>query len=331
MNEYAYAAFASQKPGPISIGDVLDRLWRTLRSHWKLYLGLGTLPAAGGILWMALIFTGLFATGVLPLQPGVPPDSARMMPWIFGAFWVGAIPNLLIFALYQAAAAFTALKEARGQQATIREAYSAARSKAGRFCWLMILQYLCIALPVLLCEGLLMGVIWVLQSGHQSPSPATFVAFPLIFLFFLGAMVYAIWMFLYLGMAFPASVAEDLPAVAALKRSAQLSYKAKGKLFLVLLIIYAISYAAIFVVEIGGGIVLAVGALLLRALHLNTTVEIAAASVFGLAFLVLILAFTTLLWAAYMLNFTIVYCDQRLRLDGQGPESAPVAGGIVPA
>ena len=37
-------------------------------------------------------------------------------------------------------------------------------------------------------------------------------------------------------------------------------------------------------------------------------------------------AYMSLMWAAYAINFTIVYCDQRP--GGSGP--APIAGGIVP-
>ena len=331
MSDYPYASFVSRTPLPISTGEVLEKLWRTLRGSWKLYLGLGAPLAVVGTAWMVLTFAALFAAGALPPRPGVQPDLMRVIPLLFGASLIGMIPNLVIYALYQAATAFTALKEASGQKTTVREAYAVAWGRAGHYCWLIFLHYLCVALPALLCGGIFAGVMLALQAAHQSDSPVMLLAIPLFFLAYLGAMVYAIWMMLRLGMAFPASVAESLTAVEALKRSAKLSCKVKGKLFLVLLVVYAISYAAIFVLEIGGGLVFAVGALLFAALHLSETAGIAAGVVAGLAFVVLIFAYTALIWAAYTISFTIVYCDQRLRLDGSASEPGPAAGGSVPA
>jgi hypothetical protein len=334
VSEYPYAAFTSQRPAPISVGDVLNKLWRTLRGNWKLYLGLGTPLAAMGILFVTLYIAALFASGVFPPHPGAQPDLTHVLPvlqWIFPTIFVGTILNLIVFALYQAATAFAALKEATGEKTTVGEAYTAAWRKAARYCWLAILQYLCVAGPILVAAALISGLAIAAQTGGQPNPAAIFLIFLLVFLFFVGAMVYAIWMMLSLGMAFPASVAEDLSAAAALKRSARLSCKVKGKLFLSHLIVYAISYAAIFVLEIGCGIIFAIGALLSSALHLSIAANIAAGSVLGLAFLVLLFAYMSLIWAAYVINFTIVYCDQRLRLDGPETEPATTAGGIVPA
>jgi hypothetical protein len=331
MSTYPYASFVSTTPFPISTGEVLDKLWRTLRCNWKLYLCLGAPPAALGIAWMVVIFAGLFAAGVIPPHPGMQPDPMRVMIWVSGATAIGIIPNLVIFALYQAAAAFAGLKAAGNGQTTVREAYAVAWRRAGRYCWLMILQYLCAAAPMLIIAGLVIAGMAVLQSGGH-PNPAVmFVVFPVVFLVYLGAMAYAIWMALNLGLAFSASVAEDLPAVAALKRSARLSHKVKGKLFLVMLVVYALSYAAVFVVEFLVGGVAALSVVLFQLMHLSTAVGIVLGAIAGLAFLALIFVYMALVWAAYLLGFTIVYCDQRLRLDGaiggfsQAQPEAPLA------
>ncbi len=334
MSTYPYTSFVSTTPLPISTGEVLDKLWRTLRGNWKLYLWLGAPLAAAGILFMTLYFWAVFASGAFPLHPGTNmgmPAPKRILPWIYGAMLIGSIPNIIVFALYQAATAFTTLRGASGQKTTVREAYAAAWRKAARHCWLMILQYLCVAGPIL-ALSVIASVLIAASGFGNNPNPAVlFVIIPLIFLLVMGAFAYAIWMALSLGMAFPASVAEDLPAIAALKRSSQLSCRVKGKLFLVLLVVYAISYAAIFALEFGCIAIFAVGALLFQLLHLNMAIGIALGVIAALAILVLMFAYTSLIWAAYSISFTIVYCDQRLRLDGPGPEPASLAGGIVPA
>jgi hypothetical protein len=331
MSTYPYGSFVSTTPLPISTGEVLDKLWKMLRGNWKLYLWLGSPLAAVGILFMALYFGALFASGFFPLHPGAAPDPTRLSPWLFGVVVIGTVPNLIAFALYQAATAFATLREASGQKTTLREAYAAAWRKAGRNCWLMILQYLCVAGPIL-AFAVIASILTMVFGAGGNPNPAAlFVIIPLIFLVVLGALAYAIWMGLGLGMAFPASVAEDLPAVAALKRSSRLSCGVRGKLFLSLLVVYAISYATVLVVEFIVFGIVALGVVLFQLLHLSMAVGIALGVVVGLIFLVLMFVYTALAWSAYSIGFTIVYCDQRIRLDGPGPAPTEAAGGIVPA
>jgi hypothetical protein len=74
----------------------------------------------------------------------------------------------------------------------------------------------------------------------------------------------------------------------------------------------------------------------LRPMHLGETVEIVLAVVAGVIFPAAMLLYCAAIWAAYILDFTIVYCDQRLRVDGTLPggasaESGSATGGIVPA
>lgn len=329
MSTYPYGTFVSRTPFPISMGEVLDKLWKTLRGNWKMYLWLGTPLAAAGILFLALYAGALFASGILPFQPGVMPNF-RAIFWIYGAMIIGSIPNLFVFALYQAATAFATLSKASGQPVTMREAYAAAWRKAGRNCWLMILQYLCVSGPILLVMVLGAGLMGLLQFAFH-PNPAVlFVTIPLFFLLYMGAMVYAFWMILRLGLAFPAAVAEDLRAVDALKRSSRLSHGVKGKLFLVMLVVFAIGYGVVIVVEMVIFGIVGVGVVVFQLLHLSMAVGIALGSVAILIFLALMFMYTALAWAAHSISFTIVYCDQRWRVDGAGPTSA-VAGGIVPA
>ncbi|WP_058188275.1 hypothetical protein [Terracidiphilus gabretensis] len=331
MSTYPFAPFVSTTPLPISTGEVLDKLWKTLRGNWKLYLWLGSPLAAVGILFLALYAGALFVSGIFPMHPGVMPDL-RAFFWVYCAMFIGSIPNLFVFALYQAATAFATLSKARGQQITMREAYAAAWRKAGRYCWLMILHYLWVAGPIVVVMMLVAVLMGLIQIGTH-PNPAVlFVTIPLFFLFYLGAMVYAIWMALRLGLAFPASVAEDLPAAAALKRSSRLSFGVKGKLFLTLVVVAAISYAVVLVVEFVVFGVAALGVVLFQLLHLSMAVGIALGVLAALIFMVLMFLYTALAWSAYSITFTIVYCDQRWRVDGAVTSGfGPSAGGIVPA
>jgi hypothetical protein len=88
MSTYPFAPFVSTTPLPISTGEVLDKLWKTLRGNWKMYLWLGSPLAAAGILFLALYAVALYASGIFPLHPGVMPDL-RVIFWVYGAMLLG--------------------------------------------------------------------------------------------------------------------------------------------------------------------------------------------------------------------------------------------------
>lgn len=137
-------------------------------------------------------------------------------------------------------------------------------------------------------------------------------------------MIYGIIMSLRLSLAFPASLAEELTAWAAIRRSGQLTQGAKGRIFLVLLVIYALGYAA----EMVGGMVLmavfGIGALAAMVLHvqLASVAGIVGVVLFALCFLAFIFLWITLFWAAFSTALAVLYYDQRLRKDGLLPAQA---------
>jgi hypothetical protein len=115
-------------------------------------------------------------------------------------------------------------------------------------------------------------------------------------------------------------VAEDVSAWQGLKRSNHLTNGAKGRIFLLALLIYAIAYAAFLVVEM---IILFLGAMIALVgmlLHLTMApwgyIGIGAGI---LVFLCVYLLWYACIWAAYTTLFAVVYHDQRLRLEGVAP------------
>ncbi len=331
MSTYPYVSFVSTTPLPITAGEVLNKLWRALRGNARLFLLLSMAPMLAGLFCIVLVGVGLLATGQLPTRPDFVP-TARFVTVYLTTVTVVSIPCLLLFAIFLAAMVYAALQIGKGKKPTAREAYAAAWSKAGRYCGLMLLQYLYCFGPCLVIFALVAAIAGLASTTAKTGNPgAAFLLVPFVFLLYFGATVYGIWMSLKLALAFPASIAEDLPATAAIKRSLQLTRKALGKLFLVLLVVYAISYAVIFAMEILFAIIIMVGAVAFSALHLSQILGIALAVIAGLAFVAAMFLYSALIWAAFILSFTIVYCDQRMRLDGPGPQPSPLIGGIVPA
>jgi membrane-anchored glycerophosphoryl diester phosphodiesterase (GDPDase) len=150
-----------------------------------------------------------------------------------------------------------------------------------------------------------------------------FFLIPLAALFYLGSIVYAIFMSLRLSLAFPACVHENLTAMQAIRRSGVLTNGAKGRIFLVLLVIYAISYVAVMILYAVGLFAFAIGALT-GAGHASLTspITIALAVAGVLVLLALVFLWSAVLMAAYSTAFAVLYRDQCLRKDGPPPVQA---------
>jgi hypothetical protein len=233
--------------------------------------------------------------------------------------------NLVIFALYLAASIFAALQTHLGLKTSFSEAYAVAWKRCGRYVWLMFLGYLIALAPVLVAELVIAVPMGLFSMNKATPSPALFFMIPLGILLFLAAFVYGVIMALRLSLAFPASLAEDLPALAAIRRSGQLTQGAKGRIFLVLLVIYALAYAAEMVIGIVLMVAFGIGALAVAALHIQlaSVAGVLGAVVAGLCLFGCCLLWMALIWAAFSTAFAVIYQDQRLRLEGPQP-AAPV-------
>jgi hypothetical protein len=112
-------------------------------------------------------------------------------------------------------------------------------------------------------------------------------------------------------------VAEDVSAWQGIRRSNQLTHGAKGRIFLLALLIYAIAYAAFLVAEM---IIFFLGAMVALAgmlLHLTMAPwGYIGIGVGAVIFLCAYLLWYACVWAAYTTLFAVVYQDQRLRLEG---------------
>jgi hypothetical protein len=313
---------------PMGFSEVLDRVWTILRRNLRLFVQLAAIPAGSFVATYALIFGGMFVFGVFP-HPGQAPDPQRMIWAILPIVLVACAPMVVVYALFEASVTQATLAANRGIARSFVEAYGAAWDRLGRIVWLMILRWLWIMLPAALVFGVV-GAVTAFQTlaGRSSLNPGLyFVLLPLVVLSYVASIGYAVWMTLRLGLAVPACLAEEKTATEALRRSARLTHKSKGRIFLVMLVVYAISYGAMLVLEMVAFAVFAVIALIGSALHVHLTQPLAwvglgtlGIGLFGTLFLIAALA-----WASYVVTFAVFYDDQRLRLEGAAP--AIVGGG----
>lgn len=319
----ATAPFAAV--APMSFGQILDRIFQLLRAHWKPFVGIGLLPIGAVVVIDGLFFGSLFLAGVFK-QPPAQPNVAAIL-WLTIPFFLIFVPTMfLMYGLYYGASNYAAVEADHGRAVTAGEALRHAWNRIGRYVWLMVLRSLIIAIPIfVLVFAVLVGWVAVIRDGNANPA-ALFFLIPLAFLFYLGAAVYAIIMSLRLSLAFPACVKEGLTAVQAIKRSGVLTQGAKGRIFLMLVVIYAIGYALVIVLYAIGLFVFAIAALAGAANFQHMTpLGYAGLGLLGVCGVVLVLLWSVLLMAAYSIAFAVFYRDQRLRRDGPPPAPVPAS------
>jgi hypothetical protein len=145
-----------------------------------------------------------------------------------------------------------------------------------------------------------------------------YLLIPLAVLLYLAAIVYGILMGLRLSLAFPASIEENLPARAAIKRSFQLVRGAKGRIFLVILVIYAAIYAAMLVLELVAILLGVVGFFVMMALHAHLTApwSYIGIGLIGICAFAGMVLFISVIYASLVAALAVLYHDQRLRNEG---------------
>jgi hypothetical protein len=312
----------------MTFGQILDRVLQLMRANWRLLVGIALVPGAGMIVYFGVIFAALFPVLRPVMLHQTPQFSVMTIVWLSAAYIFGVILMIVICALYEPAAVYAALEANTGTRVGFRKAWAVAWSKAGRYIWLAILRALIVMLPIVVFGAVIVGTVGLSMARGRGGMDFSvmIVIFPLLMLFYLGAMVFAVLVMLRLVLAVPACVAEDLSAWKGIRRSNQLTKGAKGRIFLLFLLIYAIAYAAFLVAEVVlffvGAMVALVGMLLHLAMAPWGYIGIGVGAV---VFICAYLLWIACIWAAYTTLFAVVYRDQRLRLEGAA--GAPVPAG----
>ena len=168
---------------------------------------------------------------------------------------------------------------------------------------------------MLVIELVMIVPMQLFAMGKSGPLTPLVYMIPLGMLLIIAALVYGVIMAIRLSLAFPASLGEDITACAALRRSGQLTQGAKGRIFLVLLVIYALGYAAEMVGILALGAVVGIGALVMAAcgVQMSSVTGILGIVLASLCFAAFLYLWTTLLWSAFSTSFAVLYHDQRLR------------------
>jgi hypothetical protein len=302
---------------PMSFGQILERIANLLRAHYKTFIAVGMLPIGAMILIEALFFGALAAAGVFR-HPPAQPDPALILWTMFPASVLFFLALLTVYGLYYGASSYVAVQVDLDISVTARDAFAHAWSNMGRYVWLILLRSLIITVPIVVCMIVVSGgaaALGLFHKGNQNAA-ALFLLIPLGILLYGAAIVYAILATLRLSLAFCACVHENITARQALRRSSMLTNGAKGRIFLALLVIYAIGYALFFAFYILGIIAFVIVSLAgFGHLQGATPLAYVFVAILALCVLVAVVVWAILLMSAYSIAFAVIYRDQCLRID----------------
>ena len=297
---------------PLSLGEILDRTAELYRNNFLLFAGTSAIFAS------VMLFTEMVILGVEDLlgYPNVPGH----LQWAVATLSVLQMIVILLAAGVSIAAfnrmvAWVYL----GEPASIRAAVSSAFPRLRTYLWLMInagtraygpIWALYIVLFAMMFAVMPSGWLTnpsVIQQPHAlDPAKAVqlLLSFVVLMPLFVAAAVYAILMSLRYSLAMPVCVVESLTARLAIKRSIELSKGARGRIFVMGLLVYAI--------RTGLGLLLGFPLIFFAVKHVGQPLPLKLLVLTQIAgFLV-----NTFIGPVYSTGLTLFYYDQRVRKEG---------------
>ncbi len=307
---------------PMTLGEILDRTAQLYRTNFILFAGIAAVYA--GI----LLVLNLLQIGMQQLL--LHEHMSKQLPWFTLGFLVLIIPLMFIFAGAAVAANNRAVSWVNlGKPATIRGAYSSTLPRLGRYLWLMTMVAFFIYLPfvVLFIGYFLFLFIYarpkgIFAAGAANANPQALIVLSLVTLVFgllcVAAGAYAIVMALRYSLSLPSSVLEDLTARNAIRRSIELSKGSRGRIFVLLLLIFVIEIGLVTITQL-----FFVFAMYAAAKH-------RAALPVWMQILQQIVGFITnsFIGPMYATGLTLFYYDQRVRKEGFDIEWMMEAAGM---
>ena len=320
----AQANTAAYALRPLSLGELLDRTFSVYRSRFWLFAGFGAISASVQTLIAAVQLIPMNMAGAaavsgakgpfgLPRTPGLPNYMAGLGVAALLGIAVITLLYLLVFVVTQAATVYALSEVYLGKSTTIGESLRATIGRWYRYLGIGLWQAgsaMWVPAVAVLAGALLFAT---------RISGLAILGGLLIFLGLLGGVPVGVILWLRNSLAVQATVIEGLPVRASMRRSKVLTAGSKGRVFVLVLLAGALSYAAgllqlplslfvMFTVAKGGKPIVAEMAMLLVGFVGQTVVQ-----------------------PVLMIGLSLLYFDQRVRKEAfdlmmlLGPEYAPVA------
>ena len=311
---------------PLSTGEILDRAMALYRQNFWLFAGIGAGAAAISTLSSAvrLIFIGSPKPSLLGMAAAKNPLLTAPDMAALARMELFALPLALVFVIAygisKAAAVKAVMELSQGRSISAAEAYRSIGRRWLEWFGIVLRQYWAVVWPIGLGVLVWIGAI-AAAAGLFKNNPAVVGVMALVgFVFLLAGMVLGILNYLRVSLAEVAGVVEGLGVNASLRRSRMLVAGRKGRIFLALLLVYALYMVA-------AGLQLPFAMLAQASRGSAHVLLVVGALVVGFVATSLVLPIASI-------GFTLFYLDERVRREGYDIElllQRSIAGAAPPS
>jgi hypothetical protein len=215
---------------PLTTGEVLDRTFFLYRSNFWLYVGLASIASGVNILASIGRLTYLHFKAIPITSP-----NAVLVGSAFSI--VGAILYVAAYSVTHAATVSAVSSIYLGEQTSMGKAIDAVKGHWLRYCpialwqsWSAVWIFILMIVPVAIIARLgLKNLVWLTA---------------LLIFFAFGSLIYGLIAYIRNSLAVPAAVMEDLSVQRAMRRSKQLVAGHKARIFLLMLLLFALYMVA---------------------------------------------------------------------------------------
>jgi hypothetical protein len=293
---------------PYTLGEILDRTAQLYRGNFWLFAGVAAVPM-GVMLGIAVIGVIVF----LVAQPAVGGKFGTSVTVILvvAACVAVAVPIYITAYVYCCAGLTKAAASAqRGEKLTIRAALQSVRPRFWSYLGFLFLQgFVVILIPGVVAAGVVATLFYMMTRAGMAGSAA--IGF-LIFLAVVAAVVFVAWLALCYAMGMAACVVEKKSPWESMQRAAQLSKGARGRIFVMFLLVVALGMVVSMIAYIPFTLVVAFLTASGTNMQSASTAIIVAQILNAVVNVALQVALTPVSWIALVL----FYYDQRVRKEG---------------
>jgi membrane protease YdiL (CAAX protease family) len=321
---------------PSTLGEILDRTFQIYRYNFWLFLGIAALPL---VMAFVLAIPAVLIFSIPGIASGSVDPNAMVASVAFTlAFFIFLPLYLALYAFSIAGITQATVAMQRGEKLTIRTALKSVWPRFWTYFWYLLLQGIMAVLVPMCVAGVLMGLLIYLTS-HAGGGLASGIAFGFL-MFVVEAMAFGVivWLALSYAMGMAVCVVEKKTAWQSLMRSWSLSKGTRGRIFVLYLLLVALSFVVLMISYFLAFAVIAAAAFL----GTGKTIAAIAAIVAVIVYLVGIFGAQIALVPVPWIALVLFYYDQRIRKEGydiewmmqqaglaQPPSAASPAGGTA--
>ena len=232
---------------PSTLGEILDRTAQIYRRNFWLFAGVSALPIGTVLALTAL--GGLIGAAAVGLRATNLANPAAIVLVVLVA--LVAVPVYVAAAIFSSAGLTQAAASThRGEKITIRGTFKSVRPLFWRYLWLIILQGIVVGLiPAAVAAAMAGPLIYLTSKSGAGVGAGAAIGFVVFFIIF-AAFVVVVWLVLGYSIGLSVCVVEQKPAWESLKRAWKLSQGTRGRIFVMYLLVMALSFALSMVAAI---------------------------------------------------------------------------------